>query len=149
MSPPSGMAWSALMTRFCITWLNCPTSTIDRPELVLEVKAAPDIGAAQDKTGRVPDDLFDRGDPPHRRAALAEGEELLGQLLRAHGGLFRVFQYLAGDGRFPGDQLRQVDVPHDRGEDIVEIVGDAARQYSDRFELFYLEELVVELDLLR
>ena len=78
----------------------------------------------------------------------AEGKDALGQ----PGGSFRGLEHVFGVGALFVVALhlfeQQVPVPEDRGQDIVEVMGNAPGQQADGFHLLRLQELLLELLLL-
>ena len=66
-----------------------------------------------------------------RRGPAAEGEEVAGEDGRPVGGLLDLGQVLAGLGGERRLVQQQADVPQDPGEQVVEVVGDPARELGD------------------
>ena len=139
-TPRFFIACTAFAQRFITTWWICVASPITVAPL------APRRRSSRTCAGRV-----GRGDraPPHHRlhvdryalagAAPREGEDALHQrfgTLARRRGRRRGGGAAACLGRFA---LRHVAVAEDRGEDVVEVVRDAAGERADRFELLRLQ----------
>ena len=135
MIPPSGMAWTALMTRFCTTWPIWPLSASagQRSAGKSYSHFTREPCRANSATSR--DDLRQPDRGADRIAALGEGEQLLGQVPRPQGGPLGLPQVVLDLGQLPGVEQGQGDVAHDHRQDVVEVVGDAAGEDADRFQL--------------
>ena len=145
--PPSGMASRALMARLRIafsSWLASQTPWPARGSRRVSIRHRAADRVAKQALHRL-DDLVDRdrrhADPLDPR----ESEQLAGQLGAAAGR----FERGLGDPLEPrlldprGDQLQPA---HDRGEQIVEIVGDAAGELAHRLHLLGLAERLLGLE---
>ena len=98
---------------------------------------------AQDLRGLL--DHLGQRDPARIATALAaaEGEHLADQVARAPAGVLGLVEVLEqlGIGLRRGSLLGQHHVAHDAGQQVVEIVRDAARQVTDGFHLLGLAKL--------
>ena len=109
----------------------------------------PEIDVFADQAAQQRVDVVDHriGIEDRRRQELlpAEREQLARQRCGAHSGLL---DFLHGRRHFVvvAEQLeRDLAVPHDGGEQVVEVVRNAARELADRFHLLRVPELVLEL----
>ena len=79
--------------------------------------------------------LLDRRQAAHGRAAFGKCEELRSQERGAFARRCDVFvEILHGAARFRR-HFRQRDIPLNHGEEVIEVVGNAARQHSKRFQV--------------
>ena len=144
--PPLGMASRAFTTRFMMTCSSRPASASTAS---CEAAGNGDqLDVLADQAAQhlldLEDELVDAHDARLERLAAAEGQQLVGQLPAALGRAadllerraLRVLQIAAGQ--------QQVAVAGDHGQQVVEIVGHAARQAAHGLHLLRLPELLFQ-----
>ncbi len=104
------------------------------PEFFAEGEFAPALRAAEGEADGVLDEFGDGGGLLNRRAAAGEGEELLGEIARAEGGVLGVVQAAAHLVVRREDEGGEGDVADDGGEEVVEIVRNAAGEQAELFQ---------------
>ena len=107
---------------------------LGRQEVCPKGKFAPAMAAAQGEADRVLNQFADGSSLFNGGAATGEGEELLGEIARAHGGVLGVRQ---PRGQFVvgrEEQGGQRDVADNGGQQVVKIVSDSAGQESELLE---------------
>ena len=114
---------------------------------VVDVRVHLDLGRQSAAHQR--DDVLDEGLQPEGvrvgRVAAAEGEDLSHDLLGPLRPLQDRLQAL-GQGRVAlGVEHRELRVAHDPGQDVVEVVCDAARQGADRLHLLGVHQVRFEV----
>src|SRR5262249_43613088 len=126
---------------------------ISQDEHAVIGEVALDLDVLVERGSQQADDLLDRavevdGDVLVLAAA-REAEQRPRELGGAVTGLLDRLR--RGDGPLveSARDLEKLGVPHDAGEDVVEVVGDAAGQGPDGLHLLGLVELLLQLDLLR
>ena len=117
---------------------------VDRPEVGRRIDFAAYSGAAQDQAGGLLQDAPDRDGLLRRHAAFRERQQLPRQLTRAHARLFGLGQRVRRRVRHRRPRHRHV--AHDRQQNVIEIVGDAARKKPERGELAGLRALLLNPD---
>ena len=121
---------------------------VGRPEIGRHVVEGLDLRAVEREGGH----LAHNGLELHRRAdgftALGEGQQLLGEVARAQGGLLRRAEAGAGGAVGGNVKLGEGQVAHDGRKDVVEIVGDAARQHAHRLQPRRAHQLLLQALLL-
>ena len=100
---------------------------------------------AKERAFHVPDDLVQIEDAILERLAAAEGEELAGEGAGALGGALN-FGDLVCDGAFHGSGAEEeIAVAENGGEEIIEVVRDAAGELAEGFHLLRTDHLIVQL----
>ena len=84
---------------------------------------------------RLERDVLEAGQLPVRRAGPGEGEQLADHVPRPPAGLEDLRHPLRRPSSLGDVFLKQMGVPHDRGEDVVEVVGDSSGQGPHRLQL--------------
>ena len=144
--PPCGMASRALVARFMRTWSIWVTSSR------LKVSSSARFMRKPDVLGKKPrQELCRARDDPVHRVGLqgdpllaAEGEEALGEVGRPLGRGHDLVYVRPETSSLSDAHLDKVGKPHDDGEDVVEVVGDAAGQGAHGLHLLGLAELLFE-----
>ncbi len=132
--PPLGMAWSALTTRLPTTWLIWPGSISAGQRSSPMVNSLRLCVPRSEKLTvswirRPIDAVFF-----NRRAAAGKGEELLCEIAGAETGVLGVVQARAHLIVWRQEEGGEGDVADDGGEEVVEIVRDAAGQKAELLE---------------
>ena len=113
------------------------------PQTGRQDQFGPYAGAREHKGRHVCQQFGNRREPPHRRAALGKGEQLLckGLCLSEHNhGLVEVVFYVPVVlAVFP----RQPHVAENAGQQVVEIVGDAAREKTQGLQVLGLPDFLL------
>jgi hypothetical protein len=105
-------------------------------------------GRAQQRRGFA-DQRRERPDREMLRLASAEGKDLLHQAARTGRRLLDLFEVVGRRMRRLEFLARQRDVAEDRGQDVVEVVGDAARQGADGLQLLRFAQLRLQREAVR
>ena len=118
----------------------------DQPQPGVQRRLDPNVFAdgAFEQAAQILDDGVDvdRGGPQH--LAAAEGEQLAGQGGGALAGFFDLLEVRV-DRLVRADLVEQhLAVAGDRRQDVIEVVGDSARETADRLHLLGLAELIFE-----
>ena len=141
--PPSGMASRAFSARLriaVVSWLGSTSAgQASSASCGMISICSPSVGRSS--LAASSDQRIDVDLARLQRLLAGEGEQMLGQLRAALGGI--VDQLGDGGELGPvGDRVGQdADRAGDDGQDVVEVVGDAAGQLADRVHLLRLAEL--------
>ncbi len=107
---------------------------LGRPQIVRQGQLAAGLGAAEDERDRLADQVGHRMGAGLGRRAGGEGEQLVGQTAGPQHRLFGLGERLGHARRQAVVGLEQRQVAEQDGEQVVEVVGDAAGQKGQRLE---------------
>ena len=147
--PPPGIACAALVTRLPIAWPICPASAsvAQRSSAIPNSHRTgiPWTDSRADSRTTLSREIRSRtGFPPFEKVrSLEASSSARSEALSAASSLATALL------RGVQDLLRQGDVPEDRGEEIVEVVGDAAGEGPEGLQLLPLDQLLFLADLHR
>ena len=143
--PPCGIASRALTARLRITCSSCARSASTAGEAGCEPHADVDVVADEPAEHRLHpgDDLVEVEHHRVQHLAAAEREQLPGQRRRLLGRVRRSRSSCSrAGGRRPVEQ--DLRVARDHGQQVVEVVRDAARQPADRLHLLGLRQALLQ-----
>ena len=147
MVPPDGIASRALTIRFSSTCSTCAGSASTCDTDCGEIEAQLHVGADQAArhARHAADDLVEVERDRLQHLLAAERQQLPRQRGGAIGGVQDLVD-LRGHRRIVLDAMRhQLGVAANRGQQVVEVVRDAAGEAADRFHLLRLAQLILEL----
>ena len=125
-----------------------PGVHFDGPQTGRKEKFAADVRSEHGQVARRLQQLRDSAKSFDRRTAFGEGEELAGHLLGAQAGLLRFVEPLL-HRPLGGDHFRQRNIAENAGQNVVEIMGDAAGEQAERFQFAGLVQFDFQLPILR
>ena len=120
---------------------------IGRPEITRDVKLAPRVRTAQGKLSDFANHVRQNHRCADGCATLGEGEQLLRKIPGAYDRLLRVAQRAGGLRFHFGVQAREREIAHDDGQQVVEIVREAAGQQPERLEFAGAQQFGLQLRL--
>ena len=115
---------------------------VDRRERFGPVEPVRHVGILEDEPGGLAHQRLQRERLLHGQAAARKGEKLTRQVFRPQARFFRVLQTAQGGVAGGEEDFRQGKVAQDDGEEIVEIVRDAAGKLPEGFLFAELEEFL-------
>ena len=105
-----------------------------RAQVLRQLQFAAGFGAAEHKGDRFADEVGNRMGAGFGRGARGEGQQLVGQAARPQHGFFGFLERLDHGGRQTVVGLKEREVAEQDGQQVVEVVGDAAGQKGQRLE---------------